>query len=271
MVNWPEKNGRITKFSVLDHFGTHVDAPIHTVRDGADLSGVDIGGLIGEAVILDMYKGGVDYGYTAEDFEAQAEHVRAGDIVLIYSGYEPCRSVDDPIRQTFVTPEAAQWLVDHGVRAVGCEPAGLEHGSKGYFEYRWYDLDTPNPPSWPAHGILLSKRRVHHRGARQPRPSQGPAGTVRGASPERSRALRLPRASRCLDRALSASSRKTVIVLAAKSKPGKDQGAFVRRKRARPRTQHGAGLQRQGTRVSAGSTIKRDHRLPPLRDHHPGR
>ena len=27
------------------------------------------------------------------------------------------------------------------------------------------------------------KRRVHHRGARQPRPSQGPAGTVRGASP----------------------------------------------------------------------------------------
>ena len=108
VVNWPEKNGRITKFSVLDHFGTHVDAPIHTVRDGADLSGVDIGGLIGEAVVLDMYKGGVDYGYTAEDFEAQAEHVRAGDIVLIYSGYEPCRSVDDPIRQTFVTPEAAQ-------------------------------------------------------------------------------------------------------------------------------------------------------------------
>ena len=109
VVNWPEKNGRITKFSVLDHFGTHVDAPIHTVRDGADLSGVDIGRLIGEAVILDMYKGGVDYGYTAEDFEAQAEHVRAGDIVLIYSGYEPCGSVDDPIRQTFVTPEAAQW------------------------------------------------------------------------------------------------------------------------------------------------------------------
>ena len=84
--------------------------------------------------------------------------------MLIYSGYEPCRSVDDPIRQTFVTPEAAQWLVDHGVRAVGCEPAGLEHGSKGYFEYRWYDLDTPNPPSWPAHGILL-ERRVHHRGS----------------------------------------------------------------------------------------------------------
>ena len=57
VVNWPEKNGRITKFSVLDHFGTHVDAPIHTVPDGADLAGVDIGRLIGEAVVPDMYKG----------------------------------------------------------------------------------------------------------------------------------------------------------------------------------------------------------------------
>jgi kynurenine formamidase len=155
LVNWPEKNGRVTKFSVLDHFGTHMDAPIHTVRDGADLSGVDITRLIGEAVVLDMYKGDVDYGYTAEDFEAQAEHVHPGDIVLIHSGYVPCRSMDDPIRQTYVTPEAAQWLVDHGVRAVGCEPAGLEHGTWGYLEYRWYDLDTPNPPPWPAHGILL--------------------------------------------------------------------------------------------------------------------
>ena len=166
-----------------------------------------------------MYKGGVDYGYTAEDFEAQAEHVRAGDIVLIYSGYEPCRSADDPIQQTFVTPEAAQWLVDHGVRAVGCEPAGLEHGSKGYFEYRWYDARHAEPAVVAGAPDPARKRRVHHRGARQPRPSQGPAGTVRGASPERPRALRLPRASRCLDRALDG------------------------------RTQ-------------------RDHRLPPLRDHH---
>ena len=60
------------------------------------------------------------------------------------------------MKQTYLSPEAAEWLVERGVHAVGCEPAGLEHAWGGYYEKRWYDKDTPFPPSWPGHQVLLS-------------------------------------------------------------------------------------------------------------------
>jgi len=120
------------------------------------LEQVDIGRLIGEAVCLDLYRGDVDYGYTAEDFATARPEIEPGDIVLIYSGYRDVTETER-IRQTYLTPEGARWLVERGVHAVGCEPAGMEHVPDGLFKYRWYEKDTTSLPSWPAHQILLSE------------------------------------------------------------------------------------------------------------------
>jgi kynurenine formamidase len=60
------------------------------------------------------------------------------------------------MRQTYLTASAAQWLVDHGAVAVGLEPASPDPVWAGMYEYGWADVDGPNPPPWPAHGILLS-------------------------------------------------------------------------------------------------------------------
>ena len=59
---WSTSNGCICHFSVIDHPSTHMDAPFHCVEDGARLEDVDITRLIGEAVVVDLYKGDVDYG-----------------------------------------------------------------------------------------------------------------------------------------------------------------------------------------------------------------
>lgn len=151
---WSTSNGCICSLRVIDHPATHMDAPFHCVEDGATVEGVDIGHLFGEAVVLDLYKGDVDYGYTADDLENASPEVREGDIVLIHSGYHDVGPTDR-IRQTYLTVEAAEWLVAKGAHAVGCEPAGIEHVPDGYFVKRWYDKDTPNTPSWPAHRVLL--------------------------------------------------------------------------------------------------------------------
>ncbi len=155
LADWTTANGTVARFSIFDHLGTHMDAPIHTNEDGVTLEGVDITRLIGEAVVLDLYKGDVDYGYTVEDLETATPTIEQGDIVLIYSGYKDVEKPTDRIKQTYLTVEAAQWLVDRGVKSVGCEPAGIEHLPDGYFVHRWYAKDTPDPPSWPAHRILL--------------------------------------------------------------------------------------------------------------------
>jgi kynurenine formamidase len=140
---------------VPDHVATHMDAPIHTVPGGAFLEGVDLRRLIGEAVCLDLDRGGADYGYTADDLEAAGSDVLAGDIVLIYSGFRDA-ATGERMQQTYLTPSAAQWLVDHGAVAVGLEPASPDPVWAGMYEYGWADPDGPNSPPWPAHGILLS-------------------------------------------------------------------------------------------------------------------
>lgn len=153
--DWQAANSRVCHVSFADHVGTHVDAPSHCLEDGISIERLDIARLFGDAVCIDLSRGDVDYGYTAEDFERAVPRIERDDIVLIYSGYRD-RRPNERIRQTFVTPDAAQWLVDRGVRSVGCEPGGLEHCWDGLYVKRWDDKDTPNPPPWPAHRILLA-------------------------------------------------------------------------------------------------------------------
>jgi kynurenine formamidase len=138
-----------------DHIATHMDAPIHAVAGAAKLEGVDIRRLIGDAVVLDLDRGGVDYGYTADDLEAAGGDVEPGDIVLIYSGYSDADQ-SKRMRQTWLTAGAAEWLVERGVHAVGVEPCTPDPLYAGMYEYGWLEKDTPNQPAWPAHVTLLS-------------------------------------------------------------------------------------------------------------------
>jgi arylformamidase len=138
-----------------DHIATHVDAPIHAVAGAPMLESVDIRRLIGDAVVLDLDRGGATYGYTADDLESAQPSVEPGDIVLIYSGYADADQ-SQRMEQTYLTAGAAQWLVDRGAAAVGVEPCSPDPLYAGLYELGWLEKDTPNPPAWPAHRTLLA-------------------------------------------------------------------------------------------------------------------
>jgi kynurenine formamidase len=118
------------------------------------LQDVDISRLIGDAVVLDLDRGGATYGYTADDLEAAQPGVEPGDIVLIYSGYSDA-DLASRMQQTYLTAGAAEWLVEQGAHAVGVEPCSPDPLYAGLYELGWLDKDTPNPPAWPAHKTLL--------------------------------------------------------------------------------------------------------------------
>jgi kynurenine formamidase len=138
-----------------DHIATHMDAPIHAVEGAPMLEDVDISRLIGDAVVLDLDRGGVDYGYTADDLEAATQAVEPGDIVLIYSGYEDSTQ-SSRMHQTYLTAGAAEWLVERGAHSVGVEPCSPDPLYAGLYEFGWLEKESPNPPAWPAHRTLLA-------------------------------------------------------------------------------------------------------------------
>ncbi len=139
---------------IPDHAGTHVDAPIHMIEGGATLEGVDVSLLIGEAVVLDLVPDDPDHGYTADDLAAATPAVELGDIVLIRSGFSDA-GPGVRLHQTFLTPAAATWLVDQGARAVGVEPASVDHVRDGYLVHGWGEKSDGGSTPWPAHRILL--------------------------------------------------------------------------------------------------------------------
>ena len=105
-ADYTQTNAYSCTLRIPDHVATHVDAPIHTVPGGAFLEGIDLRRLIGEAVCLDLDRGGAHYGYTADDLEEAGAEVRPGDIVLIYSGFQDA-APGERMRQTYLTPGAA--------------------------------------------------------------------------------------------------------------------------------------------------------------------
>jgi arylformamidase len=151
--SWETDNGTLCQWTLNDHFGTHLDAPIHVVPDAPSIDKVDINRLIGEAVVIDCsFANG--RGITGDDFEQARPRVEAGDIVLIYSNEQPATIDAFITEQTYVTPDGARWLVDRGVKAVGVQPFSFEHLYQALFVRDEYNKATP-PPHFEAHQIVL--------------------------------------------------------------------------------------------------------------------
>jgi arylformamidase len=152
--SWDTEQGSIWYLHIQDHFGTHVDAPVHTIRGGKSIDQIELGHFFGEAIVVDASRFTLE-ALAPEHFEEIGGDIRAGDIVLIHS-LDPAATLDAYVeQQTWVSPAGAQWLVDRGVHSVGCETWGIEHVYDGYFLKKYYDADTPQP-TWPTHQILLS-------------------------------------------------------------------------------------------------------------------
>ncbi len=101
----------------MSHIGTHVECPSHYVdarwsdRHGADISEVPLETFIGEAVFVDLSGKGPREAITPGDLEVAG--IKKGDIVLM--GNSHFTGEDRP----YLSPEAAKWLAEKGVKMVG--------------------------------------------------------------------------------------------------------------------------------------------------------
>ena len=108
------------------HTGTHMDAPYHVIEEAGGVDTVDPTILIGPACVIRLDVIG-SYGITVDDVKAwEEEHgeIQPGEAVLFDTKQDSLWK-EDP--QEYITnypyllPETAQYLVDQGVRYVGCE------------------------------------------------------------------------------------------------------------------------------------------------------
>ncbi len=118
----------LTRMTLGSHTGTHIDAPRHFISDGIGIDQISPNKLIGEAYVTDMSGKTIGSGITAQDLrKTLEERVAEDDIVVIYTGCSE-RWDDESIRDnyTYLTADAAEYLVSKKIRAVGIDFLSVE-------------------------------------------------------------------------------------------------------------------------------------------------
>lgn len=146
--NKPEKqpklktvtNGYVTETRIeLDvHTGTHIDAPLHMVADGAAFESISLENLVGKCKVLDLTE--VEDRITKEDLEKHA--IQKGDFIL----FKTKNSFESQFHFEFIflSLDGAEYLTQVGVRGVGIDALGIERSQSGH----------------PTHKILFSNGMI---------------------------------------------------------------------------------------------------------------
>jgi kynurenine formamidase len=110
------------------HNGTHVNAPLHLAQRGLGVGELPLDRFFGTGVVLAIPKGEWEYVEPA-DLEAALPQVRAGDIVVINTGWH--HGYSDSMEYFGHGPglsaAAARWLIDRDVRMVAVDTATVDH------------------------------------------------------------------------------------------------------------------------------------------------
>lgn len=145
IASMPEARLNITRIDMVCHVGTHLDAPLHLFVDGPGFDEIPNGHLSGPGVVwqLDLPPFAE---ITVAMLEARRPRLRPGDMLLLDTGWARRFGRDDYYDNPALTLDAAQWLVDQGVKLLGVDFATPDQA----LPRRGPDFD------WPVHQILLS-------------------------------------------------------------------------------------------------------------------
>jgi kynurenine formamidase len=144
-----EKNGYFTRsFWMLEHYGTHMDAPAHFPPGKTTVDQIPVKQLFGPAVVIDVRAEGskdADYQLPAariEDWEKRLGRIPEGAIVLLRTGWasrwpdvQKYRNQDAKGKMHFpgFSVEAAKLLVSRKVSGLGCDTLSIDYGASEDF------------------------------------------------------------------------------------------------------------------------------------------
>src|SRR4030081_3815103 len=140
-----EKDGYFTRsFWMLEHYGTHLDAPAHFPPGKTTVDQIPAKQLFGPAAVIDVRaESGKDADYQlaaarVEDWEKQHARIPEGAIVLLSTGWasrwpdvEKYRNQDAQGKMHFpgFSPEGAKLLIGRKVSGLGCDTLSIDYGA----------------------------------------------------------------------------------------------------------------------------------------------
>ena len=108
------------------HTGTHVDAPLHMIKDGATMEAYNLDKFYGECYVIDFTS--IENGITREDL--LYKNIKENDIIIMKTN----NSNDLEFNYSFVylDESGAKYLVDKKIKTVGIDALGIERNQENH-------------------------------------------------------------------------------------------------------------------------------------------
>ncbi|MFC2007373.1 cyclase family protein [Chloroflexota bacterium] len=128
------KRGRVNKMTTVIktkfHASTHMDAPLHVLENGMTIDAIPLSSCYGEGVVVDMrYLKKWDV-IGAKDLDNAKPEIKKGDFVVVNTGwhkYFPKQGYVFFNHFPGFYTEAADWFVEHEVKAVAIDGGACDH------------------------------------------------------------------------------------------------------------------------------------------------
>jgi arylformamidase len=110
----------MTRYEMLNHIGTHVDAPSHQIAGGDTLDRIPLERLVTEAVTIDVSHRDPHGAVTRAELEPHLAKLREGDIVFLYSNNARNYGTDAYwTGWSYPDADASRTLIEKGISAIG--------------------------------------------------------------------------------------------------------------------------------------------------------
>ncbi len=185
--NFKEHHFNLFEYTVNEHTGTHVDAPLHFSADGKSVAEIPVSNLIAPLCVIDIAAraaGDADTLVTPDDVKAwMSKHgdIPANACVAMHSGWsahvntDKFRGADADKKQHYpgFHVEAAKMLIEEtGATSIAVDTLSLDHGISADFatHYAWLPTgrfgieNMTNLDKVPAKGATLIVGAPKHRG-----------------------------------------------------------------------------------------------------------
>lgn len=118
-------SSNLTQLECSVHTGTHIDAPHHFIQGGDTVECLSLETLIGPAEVVHL---SVEARITARDLDALELKPKTKRLLLHTHNSELWSTGVKEFRENYVAlaPDAAQWVVDHGILLIGIDYLSIQ-------------------------------------------------------------------------------------------------------------------------------------------------
>ena len=118
---------QVSEFKMVTHLGTHVDAPLHYVKNGKTTSEISLDAYCGNATCLDYTEikkdGEVDI---SEFLKKNASKIKHGNILILYTGWEDKLNTKEYFKFPEFSKNTGEILEKYGIKGLGFDLPSID-------------------------------------------------------------------------------------------------------------------------------------------------